>query len=36
MGLDLIELELEREFDIRITNEAAQGIVTPRQLAAYV
>lgn len=38
MGLDLIELELEveREFDIRITNEAAQEIATPRQLAACV
>lgn len=38
MGLDLIELELEveREFDITITNEAAQEIATPRQLAAYV
>jgi hypothetical protein len=38
MGLDLIELELEaeREFDIRITNEAAQKLGTPRQLADYI
>jgi len=38
MGLDLIELELEaeREFDISITNEAAQKLGTPRQLADYI